>query len=54
MQVGDEKLYDALALDLAKNFALDTQKAIINVDNFFEQLEKKLSSRAKSFSVILS
>jgi len=45
MQVGDEKLYDALALDLAKNFALDTQKAIINVDNFFEQLEKKLSEQ---------
>ena len=43
MQENDEKIYGALALDLAKNFPIDASKAILDVENFFEQLQNKLS-----------
>jgi|SRR6185437_10703116 len=45
MQAGEEKIYDALAADLAKNFAIDTSKAVFGVENFFEQLQGKLSEQ---------
>ena len=43
MQENEEKIYGALALDLAKNFALDASKPIYDVENFLGRLEKKLS-----------
>jgi hypothetical protein len=43
MQLSEEKIYRELALDLSKNFALDTNKAVFDVDNFFEQFQKNLS-----------
>ena len=45
MQAGEEKIYDALAADLAKNFALDTYKAVFDVENFFSELQEKLSKQ---------
>jgi len=45
MQAEEEKFQLALADDLAKNFALDTKKADLAVENFLADLEKKLSEQ---------
>ena len=45
MQAEEEKFHLALADDLAKNFALDIVKADLNVDNFFEQIQTRLSQQ---------
>ncbi len=43
MQENEGKIYNALALDLAKNFAIDANKPIYDVENFLGRLEKKMS-----------
>src|SRR6185312_8027517 len=45
MQTEDEKFQLALADDLAKNFALDTSGADLAVENFFQELQARLSQQ---------
>ena len=39
----NKEIYNALASDTSKIFALDTIETDLDVDNFFEQFRKKLS-----------
>jgi len=45
MQADDEKVYNALTADLAKNFDFDTSKAVLDVENFLSPLQEKLSEQ---------